>query len=621
MVAPSNGLREADVNLAVSIALRRLLESEGATVIMTRTANEALVSGSLGSDLAARAAVGEKANAHVFVSVHHNADIVKESTKNDLEIYYKQGDDGASLQLGDALTHHLSLGVRRNAKRKRLLPGNYKVLRSSRMPAVLTETAYLTNSDDAAFFSEPSGIRAEAEGLFAGLKAYFALDPPVVDRAQVRSTDDGIHQLSLRFASGLPINAGSVRVQVDGQPADGEYDLVERGLTWTFREPLSNGVHTVALSAKNTLGAVVTHTEDIVVERPPAWMHVRQSPPTVSLNSGTEMLLEVRVYDALGQLISDGIPVIASNGQRTQTQNGAARFYITANDALSPAYTFGCNGIEGGATVVLGEGSGRTIRVTDDTTMAPVAGAVVTHLGRTLAATNTDGWATVPGSAEQISVTRRGYTLAQVALSNMHTEATLQAVDDGVLHGKRVMIDPFFGGRIAGTTGSTGLRASDVNLDVALRASAYLQRAGADVFLTRTGDDESAELARVAQSSGDDVDIFVGISFGAPAHTTRVLNDSSHLDERTRRFVGHYPGSTNGQRLAEAIADYVPSVDAVSAVTYVLQQTACPAVLVQAGDITTTDGESLYRAQESRQHIAYAVYQGVKTYFDSDAME
>ncbi len=54
-IAPTNAVREADVNLNVALRLQRMLEQAGATVIMTRTDDAVLQPENLAADLAARA--------------------------------------------------------------------------------------------------------------------------------------------------------------------------------------------------------------------------------------------------------------------------------------------------------------------------------------------------------------------------------------------------------------------------------------------------------------------------------------------------------------------------------------------------------------------------------------
>ncbi|HEU5040400.1 MAG TPA: N-acetylmuramoyl-L-alanine amidase, partial [Gemmatimonadales bacterium] len=60
------GLREAEANLAVSLELQRMLEEEGARVLMTRTADVPL-------ELWPRVEMADTAGAEVLISVHNNA--------------------------------------------------------------------------------------------------------------------------------------------------------------------------------------------------------------------------------------------------------------------------------------------------------------------------------------------------------------------------------------------------------------------------------------------------------------------------------------------------------------------------------------------------------------------
>jgi N-acetylmuramoyl-L-alanine amidase len=50
----------------------------------------------------------------------------------------------------------------------------WAVVRNSRMPAVLVETGYVTNSGEAAHLADPAYLQDLAEGLYNGIMAFVA---------------------------------------------------------------------------------------------------------------------------------------------------------------------------------------------------------------------------------------------------------------------------------------------------------------------------------------------------------------------------------------------------------------------------------------------------------------
>lgn len=100
-IAPT-GLREADVNLEVALALWGFLKEAGARPVLTRSTDSPVAQNrraTLKEDLIARTEIAEKAQRGIFVSIHHNADIHPDSEKNALEVYYKMADPGTSLDI------------------------------------------------------------------------------------------------------------------------------------------------------------------------------------------------------------------------------------------------------------------------------------------------------------------------------------------------------------------------------------------------------------------------------------------------------------------------------------------------------------------------------------------
>jgi hypothetical protein len=83
----------------------------------------------------------------------------------------------------------------------------------------------------------------------------------------------------------------------------------------------------------------------------------------------------------------------------------------------------------------------------------------------------------------------------------------------------------------------------------------------------------------------------------------------------------HFPGSRTGRRMAEDVGtamsmtmDY-PAREPQSQVTYPLQQTACPAMIVEAPSIASVDEEMRLDQSYYLRLQAYAVFTGVLNHF------
>ena len=109
-----------------------------------------------------------------------------------------------------------------------------------------------------------------------------------------------------------------------------------------------------------------------------------------------------------------------------------------------------------------------------------------------------------------------------------------EAGDQGVLAGRRIVIDPGHGGYFEGAIGPDSLTEADVNLGVALYLWGLLKEAGAEVTLTRSTDRDflpegSSELrddleGRMRRANGCSPEIFISIHHNANLPVDREVN-------------------------------------------------------------------------------------------------
>jgi N-acetylmuramoyl-L-alanine amidase len=158
------GFYEGDAVLQVGFRVRDLLAQRGVNVVMTRTTMDPV-------DLALRAIISRRANAHAFVSIHLNAfpDGVNPFVNNgSLTLYFWP----QSIPLGIATQSALlaELGLRDNGTKFQ----NIAVARGTWMPSILTEGAFIIMPDQEAAMRTPTYQEAYATAIVRGLEAYFA---------------------------------------------------------------------------------------------------------------------------------------------------------------------------------------------------------------------------------------------------------------------------------------------------------------------------------------------------------------------------------------------------------------------------------------------------------------
>ena len=162
-----NGLSEAEVNLDMAKRLRTILIARGWQVEMTHTTDVDVYApnDSARDELQARADVANRAGARIFISIHSNSYI--NSGPNGTTTYFSKPIDVA---LAQAIDHDLVplLGTKDDGTIK----ARYYVTLHTNMPAVLIETAFLSNPDDFAKLSSPDWRQKVAEGIANGIGDY-----------------------------------------------------------------------------------------------------------------------------------------------------------------------------------------------------------------------------------------------------------------------------------------------------------------------------------------------------------------------------------------------------------------------------------------------------------------
>ncbi len=156
-------VHEKDVVLAMGLHLERLLEAEGANVIMTRTEDVFV-------NLYDRPAGINEYGADLLISIHANAH-AQDAPAVDIHglmiLYnYEHNEELADIML-ETMEAETDLPAFRTWRR------NIAVLRHPQVPSVLVEAGYMMHPDDNWHILHPGGQKELAESMLKGIKEFF----------------------------------------------------------------------------------------------------------------------------------------------------------------------------------------------------------------------------------------------------------------------------------------------------------------------------------------------------------------------------------------------------------------------------------------------------------------
>ncbi len=158
--------QEKNLTLATSKLLKGYLEQLGYAAIMTR-------SDDLFVPLDKRAKIANQLQPELFVSVHYNSAPSREA--DGIEVYYyrdKENLERTKSSRGLAQDILSKLIDTSSAKSRGVKHGNFLVIRETKMPAVLVECGFLTNSEEMERIKDPAYLKKLAWGMAQGIQAY-----------------------------------------------------------------------------------------------------------------------------------------------------------------------------------------------------------------------------------------------------------------------------------------------------------------------------------------------------------------------------------------------------------------------------------------------------------------
>ena len=198
--AVANGLREKDLTLEVSLALKEELESyDGVTVVMTRS-TDVRPSENLSEDLSSRVQTAAAARADALVSIHFNSG---SPLAHGAEVWYGNSSsyNYATHTKGRQLSSNIQdkltdLGLADRGIKTRDNPyydypdgstgDYYAIIRQAReenMPGIIVEHAFVTSSSDAQLLRDPAFVRSLGVADATGIAQTYGLSKGTWERS------------------------------------------------------------------------------------------------------------------------------------------------------------------------------------------------------------------------------------------------------------------------------------------------------------------------------------------------------------------------------------------------------------------------------------------------------
>ena len=173
----SRGTTEAQTNLKIALKLQNLLEQSGATVILTRSDENAIYyldSKTLKekkiSDIHNRVRIGNESSADIFVSIHLNK--IPQEQYWGWQCFYKEGNEQSN-KLAKNLQNSLNEAIQKENKRVAMKLDTVYIMKHVEIPISIVECGFLSNKEEEQQLLEDSYQDRLAWGIYNGIMDYF----------------------------------------------------------------------------------------------------------------------------------------------------------------------------------------------------------------------------------------------------------------------------------------------------------------------------------------------------------------------------------------------------------------------------------------------------------------
>lgn len=172
-----NGMTEAETNLNITFKVQKLLEESGATVLLTRSDENAIydldkttLREQKVSDIKNRAKLGNDEHADIFVSIHLNKG--DSASYNGWQTFYR-GDDEKGKRLAECIQDAIYESVKVDNHRKAHDISNVYLIEHVEIPITIVECGFLSNPQEGQKLLSDEYQNELAWGIYNGILNYF----------------------------------------------------------------------------------------------------------------------------------------------------------------------------------------------------------------------------------------------------------------------------------------------------------------------------------------------------------------------------------------------------------------------------------------------------------------
>ena len=173
----SRGTTEAETNLKIALKLQNLLEQSGATVILTRSDENAIYdldSKTLKqkkiSDIHNRVKIGNESSADIFVSIHLNK--IPQQQYECWQTYYNSSSENGR-KLAVSIQNKLNEAIQKENNRIAKTIDNIYIIKHVEIPITIVECGFLSNPEEEKNLLEDEYQNKLAWGIYNGIVSYF----------------------------------------------------------------------------------------------------------------------------------------------------------------------------------------------------------------------------------------------------------------------------------------------------------------------------------------------------------------------------------------------------------------------------------------------------------------
>lgn len=549
-----NGLEEHEINLKIGLYLRELLESAGATVYMSRDGGYDLngtdhYSGT--RDRFNRLRLGREKNADIFLALHHNASVNRDS--NQIEVYYMPKYYGPSQDLAEYVVEGLKEEMELNGIATTM---SQLIVNHATIPTIIGEASYISNPEMEKWFRNDANLKKIARGYFKGVKRFFQVGMPIIEPV-TPGINEKVNQEQPRIFARIScdgesqIDPTAIRVFLDQQVIKHNYNPKSKLIEAKISQPLANGPHQLLIIGGNQAGIAAVPLDFI--------FYVDEKPESIILDTyPTYIPGQNSTVKICGQILDqDGQPVMDGNQIRFQvdggyfdrewvfTENGRFINYLHSDNESSIAgiRIWAADRLEEIVVDYRSKDAYLTGQVIDTLTQNAFVNTKITLYNQQYQySTQSDSegyyyFSEVKPGIYNIDVTANGYetysTKIQLAsLEVAEQKINLTAIAGGVLNEQKIILN----------CAVESTEKQDIQLLKALQTK--LEKAGAEVVINTDGDNDKSTVKSINKLFGN---FLISIKWS----------------NQSQGVIYHYPRSEKYQKIAGYLS--IPGLNITSA--------------------------------------------------------